>query len=234
MIFGEKIATKYADDIIVLSKGDQKYFKEKYNRETIFIENGVNKPQIVEPNIINQKWGLEKDSYLLYLGRIVPEKGLHYLIDAFKNIQTDKKLVIAGGASHTNEYFNEIKEKASTDERIIMTGFAQGQILEELFSNAYLYCMPSDIEGMPISLLEAMSYGNQVLTSDIEECTQVLGDYGYTFKKADIEDLKNMLEKLLKRHDTKSKEIGNYILSKYNWDDVVAKTVKVYNGGENK
>ena len=227
--FGEKCAVKYADEIIVLSKSIQKYFKDTYNRETHFIENGVNKPVTKQANIIREKYGLEKDNYILYLARIVPEKRLDLLIEAFKNVKTDKKLVIAGGASHTNDFLNEIKEKAKQDNRIIMTGFVQGEELEELFSNTYLYCLPSDVEGMPISLLEAMSYGKNCFVSDIEENVQVCGKYGTTFKKSNLGDLTDKLNLCLhgkKRFDNET--ISGYILDKYNWDDVVEKTEKLY------
>ena len=228
--FGEKCAAKYADEIIVLSKGVQKYFKDTYGRETNFIPNGVEKPTIKEANIIKEKYGLEKDNYILFLARIVPEKGLHYLIDAFKQIETDKKLVIAGGASHTNDYLEEIKKKASEDDRIIMTGFVQGEELEELFSNCYLYCLPSDIEGMPISLLEAMSYGRNCLVSNIEENMQVCENYAISFEKSNSQDLKEKLENCLngKIERKDSTEISDYVLNKYNWDDVVEKTEKLY------
>lgn len=226
--FGEMVAAKYADEIIVLSKSVQDYFMKEYNRRTNFISNGVNKPTIREAKIIKEKWNLEKNSYILYLGRIVPEKGLHYLIDAFKQIDTDKKLVIAGGASHTNDYLEEIKQKIKDDNRIIMTGFVQGEVIDELFSNASLYCLPSDLEGMPISLMEAMSYGTPVLTSDIEECTQVTGKYSNVFKKSDTEDLKRKLTKMLKTSKPINEEISNYILEKYNWDDVTEKTSELY------
>lgn len=226
--FGEKLAAKYADEIIVLSKGVQKYFKETYNRDTIFIPNGVNKPTIKQANIIKEKYGLEKDNYILFLARIVPEKGLHYLIEAFKQIDTDKKLVIAGGASHTNDYLEKIKKMASTDSRIIMTGFVQGQELEELYSNCYLYCLPSDVEGMPLSLLEAMSYGCNCLVSDIEENVQVIGHHADTFKKSDVEDLKNVLYNMLNTEKRDGEEISSYILDKYDWDLVVQQTEKLY------
>lgn len=227
--FGEKMAAKYADEIIVLSRGVQKYFKETYNRDTNFIPNGVNKPILRAPKEITERWGLKKDSYILYLARIVPEKGVHYLLDAFKGIKTDKKLVIAGGASHTNEYFEEIERKASEDDRVIMTGFVQGNILDELYSNCYLYCLPSDIEGMPISLMEAMSYGCNVLTSDIEECLQVSGEYGISFSKAKIESLREQLKKCLQeRYIYNNIDISNYILKKYNWNIIVENTEKLY------
>lgn len=227
--FGEKIAAKYADEIIVLSKGVQKYFKDTYHRDTSFIPNGVNKPEIKEAKVINEKWGLEKDSYLLFLARIVPEKGLHYLIEAYKQIDTDKKLVIAGGASHTNDYLEKIKQMVKDDDRIIMTGFVQGQELEELFSNCYLYCLPSDVEGMPISLLEAMSYGCNCLVSDIEENTQVTGSHAIIFQQSDIENLKSKLVMVVtKKLEEKKDEIQHYILQRYNWDIVLQKTIKIY------
>ena len=226
--FGEKLAVKYADKIIVLSKGVQKYFKDTYNRDTVFIPNGVNKPEMREADIIKEKYGLEKDNYILFLARIVPEKGLHYLIDAFKQIDTDKKLVIAGGASHTNDYLEKIKKMASEDKRIIMTGFVQGQELEELFSNCYLYCLPSDVEGMPLSLLEAMSYGCTCLVSDIEENVQVTGEYANTFKKSSIADLKEVLYNMLNTERRRKEEISDYVLDKYNWDSVVEETEKLY------
>lgn len=227
--FGEKMAVKYADEIIVLSKGVQDYFKQTYNRETKFIPNGINKAKTKEPCIIKEKYGLNKEQYILFLARIVPEKGLDYLIDAYKQINTDKKLVIAGGASHTNNYLENIKQKAEQDSRIIMTGFVQGQELEELYSNCFLYCLPSDIEGMPISLLEAMSYGRNCVVSNIDENTQVTGKYAVTFKKSNVEDLKEKLEKALKCENRFSeKEISNYILEKYNWDEIVNETEKLY------
>ena len=158
--FGEKVAVRFADEIIVLSKGAQDYFMQTYGRETRFIPNGVNRPEIRSAEIIKEKFGIDKDEYILFLGRIVPEKGLRYLVEAFKDVLTDKKLIIAGGASDTEDFMSEIKGLAEGDGRIVFTGFVAGRMLEELYSNAYVYCLPSDLEGMPLSLLEAMSYGN--------------------------------------------------------------------------
>ena len=145
---GEKNAAKYADEVIVLSKGVQDYFKETYGRETHFIPNGVNRPQIREASLITDKFGLKKDSYILFLGRLVPEKGIRYLVEAFKNVKTDKKLVIAGGSSDTDSFMEELKELAKGDDRILFTGFVQGAMLDELYSNAYIYTLPSDLEGI--------------------------------------------------------------------------------------
>lgn len=122
---GEKNAVKYADEIIVLSKGVQDYFKETYDRKTHFIPNGVNRPQIREANLITDKFGLKKDSYILFLGRLVPEKGIRYLVEAFKNVRTDKKLVIAGGSSDMDSFMTELKELAKDDNRIDLVAIAK-------------------------------------------------------------------------------------------------------------
>ncbi|MCR5652400.1 MAG: glycosyltransferase family 4 protein [Ruminococcus sp.] len=228
---GEKNAVKFADEIIVLSEGVQKYFIDTYNRDTVFIPNGVCRPEINQADIISEKFGLEKGSYVLFLGRLVPEKGLKYLIEAFKNVSTDKKLVIAGGSSNTSSFEAEIKELAAEDERILFTGFVEGQALAELFSNAYVYTLPSDLEGMPLSLLEAMSYGNCCLVSDIGECASVVDDKAVLFKKSNIEDLREKLQKLCDNKELVNKyksEAADYILGKYNWDTVAAETLKIY------
>ncbi len=229
--FGEKIATKYADEIIVLSEGVQKYFMNTYGRKTVFIPNGVNRPILRSPQQMKEKFGLDKDEYILFLGRLVPEKGITYLIEAFKEVKTEKKLVIAGGSSDTDAFSQELKKLAQGDDRIVFTGFVQGQMLEELYSNAYLYTLPSDLEGMPLSLLEAMSYGNCCLTSDIAECAEVVEDKALLFKKSDVLDLKEKLQNACDNTDAVKKlknGASDFICSKYNWDDVVEQTLLLY------
>ena len=229
--YGEKNAVKYADEIIVLSKNVQKYFKDTYGRDTVYIPNAVDKPVIKPDTEINKFYNLTKDSYILYLGRIVPEKGIHYLIKAYNELDCGKKLVIAGGASHTSEYMNEVKQLANGNENIIFTDFVQGEVLEELYSNAYVYILPSDLEGMPLSLLEAMSYGNCCITSDIAECTEVCEENAIYFKKSDIDDLKSKLKFAIENENEVKKYKENaskYICDKYNWDSVVEQTLKLY------
>lgn len=231
IMLGEKCAVKFADEIIVLSEGVRQYFQDQYHRETRFIPNGVNRPTLRDAQMIKERYGLEKDEYILFLGRLVPEKGIQYLIQAFRQVHTNKKLVIAGGSSDTDEFANELKKLASEDERIIFTGFVQGQLLDELYSNAYLYTLPSDLEGMPLSLLEAMSYGNCCLVSDIAECTEVVEDQALLFKKSDTEDLREKLQWSV-NHADKVKEYkdkaANFICNKYSWDDVAERTLKLY------
>ena len=229
--FGEKCAAKYADEIIVLSENVKQYFKDTYNRDTNFIPNGVNKPEIIKADKITKEYNIKKDEYILFLGRIVPEKGIHYLIDAYNEAKVDKKLVIAGAASDTDAYYTELKEKAKDNKNIIFTGFVQGQLLEELYSNAYIYCLPSDLEGMPLSLLEAMSYGNCCLTSDIKECSEVLQDKGVTFKKSNIDELSKKLKTLCEEEKKVNKykdEAQDYILKRYDWNSVTTNTLDLY------
>lgn len=231
IMLGEKCAVKFADEIIVLSENVQQYFMKNYGRKTRFIPNGTTKADIVPADLIKREFGLEKDNYILYLGRIVPEKGIQYLIDAFKNVDTDKKLVIAGGASDTDSFMNELKEKAQNDDRIIFTGFVQGKKLEELYSNAYIYTLPSDLEGMPLSLLEAMSYGNCCLVSDIAECADVVENVGVKFKKSNVNDLKNKLQMLCNNKqivETIKSQSADFVCCKYDWDKIVEKTLKLY------
>lgn len=229
--FGEKVAAKYADEVIVLSKNVQKYFKDEYGRKTVFIPNGVNRPVFRKAQLIHERFGLEKDNYFLFLGRLVPEKGITYLVEAFKKVRTDKKLVIAGGRSDTDDFMRELKKLVKNDDRILLTGFVQGQMLEELYSNAYVYCLPSDLEGMPLSLLEAMSYGNCCLVSDIAECTEVVEDKALIFNQSDVDDLQEVLQYSCDfpgEVQWLKERAADFICEKYNWDDVVEQTLKLY------
>lgn len=229
--WGEKMAVRFADEIIVLSENMQRYFLRQYGRKTHFIPNGITKPEIRPPAQITAQLGLHGGEYILFLGRLVPEKGIHYLIDAFTDTKTDKRLVIAGDSSDTDAYVECLKRQASGDSRILFTGFVEGALAEELYSNAYLYVLPSDLEGMPLSLLEAMSYGNCCLVSDIAECTEVVGDHGATFPKGNVQALRDTLQALCddaQQIEHYRKTAGDYICGKYDWDDITEKTLELY------
>ena len=229
--YGEKTAVRKADEIIVLSRNVQDYFRQQYGRETVYIPNGIDKPARREAREITERFGLHKDDYILFLARLVPEKGAHYLIEAYQELQTDKKLVIAGGDSHAEEYMEKIYGYAKGNSKIVLTDFVQGRVLEELFSNAYVFVVPSDIEGMSISLLEAMSYGNCCLVSDIPENLEVVEDKAATFRGGDVADLCAKLRFLLEQEEEvkRYKEVSSqFICGKYNWEEVVDETIKVY------
>ena len=229
--FGERMAAKYADEVIVLSDNVRQYFMDTYQRQVTYIPNGISRPALQGCSIIGEKYGLARDGYFLFLARIVPEKGLHYLIEAFYELDTDKRLVIAGGSSQAFGYMEQIHQMAAKDERILMTDFVQGQVLEELYANAYAFVLPSDVEGMAMTLLEAMSYGTCCLVSDIRENTEVVEDRAFTFRKGNVQDLRRQLAYLLEHPEEvrqKGAESADFICGKYDWDDVTEQTLALY------
>lgn len=230
---GERAAVKNADEMVVLSRTAQDYFKRTYNRATVFIPNGIGTKKLRPASEIRKCWDLEEGSYVLFLGRLVPEKRPELLIDAFKQVKTDKRLVIAGGGSDTSEYERQLHEQAKGDSRVLFTGFVTGEPLAELFSNAYCYVLPSDVEGMPMSLLEAMAYGRACITSDIPECADVLAGTGVTFQKGDVTAMRESLIGLLADSD-QVQEFGDKarerVTNNFGWDSVVERTLTVYSG----
>ena len=230
---GEKAAVRHAHSIIVLSNGLQTYFREKYGRETVLIPNGIDPAEIRPACEITKQFGLASREYILFLGRLVPEKGIHYLIKAYQMLRTDKKLVIVGGTSDTDDYVRQLYAMAGDSSSIIFTGFQQGLVAEELYSNAYLYVLPSDLEGMPLTLLEAMNYGCCCVTSDIGECADVMDGCGFTFPRGNVEALRETLQDLCDHPDkaeSHRSEARKVVSSKYTWQEITAKTAKLYNG----
>ena len=234
LLFGEKNATIFSDSVIVLSRAMKDYFFDKYSRETVYLRNGVSIVPHTPPQIITEKWNLTEGSYILFLARIVPEKGLHYLIEAYRNIETDKRLVIAGGLTDT-DYVNKIRSMAAEDDRIILADFVTGQLREELMSNCFLYVLPSDVEGMAISLLEALSFGVRCLVSDISENTEASGTYANYFNKSNVEDLRVQLTSILNsRNDFDRAKQINFVTQEYSWDMVVQETLRIYESVQSK
>lgn len=230
---GERTAATKADGLIVLSKSAQSYFEGAYGRTATFIPNGIELKQPRPVNQIKEKWGLDAGSYMLYLGRLVPEKRPELLIEAFKALDTNKRLVIAGGSSDTSAYEKELRAAAEGDNRIAFTGFVNGEPLEELYSNCYAYVLPSDVEGMPMSLLEAMAYGRCCVTSDIPECADVLAGNGVTFVKGSADSLRAALRDLLAdagRAGALGAAAKAHVEKTYNWDSVVERTLELYRG----
>lgn len=232
---GERNAARYADEVIVLSKPAQDYFENAYGRETCLVPNGINPKEPRSARVITKRWGLTEGSYILFLGRIVPEKRPDLLLQAFKNLKTEKCLVIAGGSSDTSGYLKRIDEMASRDSRVIMTGFVEGEELAELYSNAFCYVLPSDVEGMPMSLLEAMAYGRCCITSDIPECADVLADTGIVFSKGSSQELEEALGKAV-LEPMVVKELGERARRRaeqsFSWDGVVRRTLEFYGGDQ--
>lgn len=223
----EKKIVKYADEIIVLNGSDEKYFKDAYGRETTLIPNATDTPNFVPPSTVAEKYGLKKDGYVLCVARLVPEKGILYLANAFKKLQkenaVDKKLVIVGSYAHS-DYSEKVETAVKGEKNIIMTGFLEGKELSELYSNAYLFCLPSDVEGMSMSLLEARAYGNVCLVSDIPENVSVIGDRDYTFRRGDTDDLAERLKEIMAKNPSFEKIPA--VL--HAWNEIAERTVETY------
>ncbi|MCD6435080.1 MAG: glycosyltransferase family 4 protein, partial [Clostridiales bacterium] len=227
---GERIACKSPDKVITVSEILKAYTNSRYNVEAEYIPNGAVLQTQEEAQEIKNIWNLEKDSYFLTTSRLIRHKGIHYAIQAYNNLKTDKKLVIAGNGFFTDDYARSLKELAHKNKNIIFTGVQSGKILAELYSNAYLLLQPSESEGLSLSLLEAMSYGTPILASDIPENKEALGGAGFTFKNKDTDDLEKKMRELLDFNLAKSKtekEISR-IRDIYNWPKIVKDIVLVY------
>ena len=227
----EGFSVRHPNATIVVSQVLREYYREKFGREVHAIPNGIEAPVHRAPDEIKARWGLAGGDYVYFIARLTPEKGAHHLIRAFRELDTDKKLVISGEGLHEDRYVNELRELAGGDSRVIFTGYVGGSVLEELFGNAYLYCQPSEIEGLSIALLEAMSFGNCVLSSDIPENMELVEGVGYSFKDKDVEDLRARLAALLADPETvraAGERAREHALGNYSWDKVAEDTWAVY------
>ncbi|WP_260208872.1 glycosyltransferase family 4 protein [Lacticaseibacillus paracasei] len=232
ILLGEHIAAKYADEIIVLNMDTKDYFEKKYHRTTHFIPNGVNQVIPERSYDMLKNFSLEPNGYFLSLSRLTPEKGIHTLIKAFRKTNSDIKLVIAGGLSDSSNYVQYLRNLSKGDNRIIFTGFVGGKMLSELYSHAYVYVLPSSIEGMPLTLLEAMAYGNAVACTNITELREIVGNaHALTFNPDDVEGLQGVLQRFLDDpiiQRSMRQSSSDFIQKKFNWNDIVDRTISVY------
>ncbi len=234
--FGEYMACKVPDKTITVSKELAEFAKKKYGIQAAVIPNGAN----VNFNSRAEKlsrWNLKEKKYILFVGRLIKHKGVHYLIEAFKQLQDTGrlangfKLVIVGEGFHTDDYVKYLKTLSEGRNNIVFTGVQTGEALEQLFSHAYLFVQPSEYEGLSIALLEAMGYGLAPLVSDIKENMEAIGNAGIVFKSKDIQDLKDKLAYLMNK-PIEEERLGKLAKEKaareYSWDSIVQKTLEVY------
>jgi glycosyltransferase involved in cell wall biosynthesis len=229
---GEFLGVKFCDKMIVISGGIKDLLEREYRRHDLdLIFNGVNFPEILSPGETVAKYGLTPGQYALTVGRFVPEKGLHDLINAYLKLKDQQfRLVIAGDADHETEYSRRIKKMAKEREGIILTGFISGRPLAELFSNAGLFVLPSYYEGLPIALLEALSYGLPVLVSDIPANREVpLPDFRVS-APGNIEVLSQKMVELFEKGISQEEKKKNeeLLAENYNWDVIAQKTHSIY------
>jgi glycosyltransferase involved in cell wall biosynthesis len=233
---GEYVTCNVPHRTIVVTKTLQEYARQAYGTETIVVPNGA----AVNPTKGSEslaKWNLRNKRYVLNQGRLIKHKGIHYLIEAFKQLEDSSsipnnfKLVIVGDGFHTDDYVEYLRTISKGRENIIFTGGQTGKVMEELFSNAYMFVQPSESEGLSLSLLEAMGYGLPVLASDIKENAEPLGETGFTFHNKDVQDLREKMAYVINRPN-EAQEAGKRakqrIENEYNWDSIAARTLLVY------
>lgn len=227
---GEKIGCLLADKLITISKELTEYVIREHRRESIYIPNGANLSAKVPAQEI-KKWGLNDQDYFVYIGRLVRHKGVHYLIEAYKRLKTDKKLVIVGDGAYTDDYVRELHVAAEGNSNIIFTGNQSGRALAELYSNAYAFVQPSESEGLSIALLEAMAYKSVCLVSDIRANLEALGQAGFTFNNTDINDLAYKMQFILDNPDkaeNRAVEAYDRVKKEFNWEDISRRVLAVY------
>jgi len=225
--FGERMAAANARRLIVVSPVLQHYFADKYGVQAEFIPNGVMPMQHLPPKRMSEH-GIESRKFVLSVSRLVPEKGLHYLIPAFAKLDTGMKLVIAGGGGFDADYERQLH--ALADDRVIFLGPTDREFTAELFSHAQLFVLPSDLEGMSIALLEAMNMGVPVLVSDIPENACVVEDAGFLFRAGDVDHLSSVLSDLLE-DSSHLAEFGcraSERVAPFQWPAVVDQLEQVY------
>ena len=228
--FGEWAALKFPHRTVAVSRSIQKYCDGTYRAGTFYIPNGATVGQRPGSGEL-ARWDLQKNEYILTVGRLVALKGFHYLIEAYRRLDTAKKLVIVGGDADSGEYADYLRWQASGNSDIVFTGFQSGRTLQQLIANAYLYVHPSEVEGLSVSILEAMAAGRCVLTSNIPENREPLDHSGLTFVSADVEDLYNQLRSLLNHPDVvaeRGARGAKWIAQEYSWDRVAAMTETMY------
>lgn len=228
--FGERIGCLFADKIITVSKELTEYAAREYKKDPIYIPNGAN-PVEKTPVREIRRWGLEEKNYIVYIGRLVRHKGVHYLIEAYKHLKTDKKLVIVGEGSYTDDYVADLQKLTGDDNNIIFTGNQTGRILSELYSNAYIFVQPSESEGLSIALLEAMAYKTACLVSDIRANLEATGPAGLFFANKDAGDLGLKLQTALDNPEKvmeKANEGFERVKKEFNWRNISDKVLGVY------
>jgi glycosyltransferase involved in cell wall biosynthesis len=228
---GELFAVCFANRLIAISKFIYDEIKSKYGRESINIQNGICVKKRTHQTMFLDKRGIVPNKYILSVGRLVPEKGFHILIQAFKALAIeDWKLVIAGAADHEDEYSRDLMASTQDNSAIVMTGYLTQDRLRQLYSHAGLFILPSFYEGLPIVLLEAMSYGLPCIVSDIAGNRTVELDEDRYFKPGDTKELYHKIKRYIHQPLTDREVLDqiHYISDSYDWRHVAIRTIEIY------
>ena len=232
----EKLMVRYADEIICVSRDMQEYYLQTHNRATTYIPNGMDlsKKEVRSPRESLRPFGLSEKPYIVFVGRLVPEKRVHDLIKAFARVDSEYRLAIVGDGRHSQEYADLLRNLARTDHRVVFTGHQSGEALSALQSHAAIYTSPSELEGLPNAVLESMTCGVPVVLSDIPPHRELLSDvdgYDLFFPVGDTVELADRL-KLVTANPQKYRKVALRARAAaeqhFSWPDVAASTEQVY------
>jgi glycosyltransferase involved in cell wall biosynthesis len=228
------MSARVPDATITVSADLARHYAQRYRRDATYIANGVDAPVRRAPDLIRSRFGLEGGDYVLFVGRLVPEKAPDVLLRAFRAVPGDTRLVLVGGSSFTAGYVAELHRLAAADARVVLADYVYGDALTELYTNAAAFVLPSRLEGLPLTLLEAASYGTPVVASDIPPHVEVLESDGPGHRlvpPGDEEALARAITASLADRTTEragAAELGRGVLDRYRWDDAAAATESVY------
>lgn len=209
--------------VTCVSRTMKEHYEKTLGKEVTYIPNGVEPPTPKPPHQI-RSLGLNGNDYILFAARLVPEKGAHYLIEAFLELDPPLKLVVAGDDPFEKDYIRKLHQLGQKSEKILFPGYVSGDKYLELITNAALFVLPSEIEGMPVALLEAMSYGKCCIVSDIPENVEALAGKGFVFASKSVKDLAKMIRKAIEDSQTASnlgRQAREHVLREYSWDRIV-------------
>ena len=225
---GEAAAVRLPDATMVVSRTLQDYYRDHYHKLPEYVPNGTDLRSRGATTHLAEM-GLRPSAYILYLGRLSPEKNCHLLIEAYRRLNTTHQLVLAGGSSYSDGYARGLR--AHQNDKVRILDWITGAARDELIANASLFVLPSDLEGLSISLLEAMGAGVCALTSDIPENREVVEGAGFTFKHGDVADLSRMLQLLLQDSQVRiaaGRRGRQRIRERYLWRTVATDVDRVY------
>jgi glycosyltransferase involved in cell wall biosynthesis len=225
---GERAAVSLPTHTMVVSQVLRKHYRTGHGAETYYVPNGgvLREPRLPDKIL---EWGLQPGRYILFLGRFSPEKGCHLLVEAYEKLETDIKLVMAGAASYCDDYSRRLRSHAS--ERIKMLDWVSGDALDELLTNAMVFVLPSDLEGLSLALLDAMGAGLCVLSSDVAENREAVDDAGFTFRRGDAADLADRLRFLIANpavREAAGQAAKRRIREHYQWPKIAAEIERLY------
>ena len=209
----EYIAIQSSNKVIAVSQELSIYIKQKYNRNSIYIPYFVTKKKNIQSQIIDKKYNLKKNEYILFLGRLVPEKRIDWIIKTFIEIKTNKKLVIAGGSGQADDYAKKLKYLAAGDKKVIFTVFVSGQEKEELISNCSLFILASEVEGLSLAFLEALGYGKKILIANGIDVDKIIKDKDSIFKIEDYTDFNQKMKKLITKNNPRPTRINLAVIN---------------------